>query len=270
MSEIQNEQVINTETKHEWPHIPKMQWESVYWAISNTNISTFIFFIVILVFSIFANRALKNEKSTLRMIILNFISNIDDYISSSLSDKKFARSYSSLILWIFFIVLFWNIFGLIIDWLWSSISPNILTYLRPINSDLNTTLVLAWITVITFIGISFKYNWVWTTIKWYLFNFSWDNITEKCINVFVWWLHLIWVPSTLASLSLRLFGNIFAWIVLLWVITYLWHLMTANLFEIWRIITLPFWFFELFVAVLQSIVFIGLMLSYFKQNKSHH
>jgi F0F1-type ATP synthase membrane subunit a len=48
-------------------------------------------------------------------------------------------------------------FGLVIDWLGSSVSPNILTYLRPMYSDLNTTLVLGLITIITFISISIKY-----------------------------------------------------------------------------------------------------------------
>lgn len=270
MTEIQNKKIVNTEVKHEWPHIPKIQGEQVYWPITNTNIATFMFLIIVLIFSIFVNRALKNEKSKLRSAVLNFVDILYKYMYDSLNDRKFTVAFFPLIWWIFIIILFWNLFWLIIDWLGSSISPTILTYLRPINSDLNTTLVLALITVITYLGISLKYVWVWKTIKWYLFNFTWETITEKLINVFVWWLHIVSIPSTMASLSLRLFGNIFAWIVLIWVIAYLWVFMSENFFEVWRILSLPFWFFELFVAFIQAAVFMWLMISYFKQNKSHH
>ena len=266
----QNETVTHTETKHEWPHIPKIQWEQVFGPISNTNIATFVFFVIVLIFSLIAKNALKSDKSRLKSAVLNLLWILDEYMSDSFGDKKFSRYFLPLIGWIFCIILFWNLFGLVIDWAWSSISPTILQYLRPFNSDLNTTLVLAIITVFTFLWISLKYSWVWNTLKWYLFNFHWETISEKIINVFVWWLHLLSVPSTLASLSMRLFWNIFAWVVLIWVITYLWHFMSANFFEIWRIISIPFWFFEIFVAFIQAAVFMGLMISYFKQSKTHH
>jgi len=160
----------------------------------------------------------------------------------------------------------------VIDWVGGSITPTILEYMRPMYSDLNTTLVLGLITVITFIGISIKYNGIGNTTKGYLFNFTGHTITEKCINVFVGWLHLIGIPSTVASLSLRLFGNIFAGIVLIGVITYLGAVMTESmsLFETGRLLSIPFWFFEVFVAFIQSAVFAGLMIAYFNQNKETH
>ncbi len=265
-----SEVATHAETTHEWPHIPKIQWEQVYWPISNTNIATFAFFVIVLIFSIFANRALKKPTSKLKSAVLHLVWTLDSYMSDAFDDKKFTRSYFPLIWSFFIVILFWNLFWLIIDWAGSSISPTILSYLRPFNSDLNTTLVLASITVITFLWISLKHVWVWHTLKWYLFNFHWESISEKFINVFVWWLHLLSIPSTLASLSLRLFWNIFAWVVLIWVITYLWYFMSANFFEIWRIISIPFWFFEIFVAFIQAAVFMGLMISYFKQSKTHH
>jgi F-type H+-transporting ATPase subunit a len=145
-----------------------------------------------------------------------------------------------------------------------------LEYLRPMHSDLNTTLVLAAITVITFLWVAIKTHWVGHTVKWYVFNFSWKTIAEKFINVFVGWLHFIWVPATLVSLSLRLFGNIFAWIILISVITYLWQMMSENLFQVWRFLSVPFWFFEFFVALVQAIVFGALIISYVNQAKEEH
>lgn len=261
--EIQAEQ-------HSGPHIPKIQWESVYGPINNTVIATAVFFIFVLVFSLLAKSALKKKQSRLKMAVVSFVSYLDENISSSLQDKKFGRAYFPLIGGIFFIVLFGNLFGLFIDWLGSSISPNILTYLRPMNSDLNTTLVLSLITVFSFLFIAMKYVGVGHTVKWYLFNFTGDSIAEKCINVFVGWLHILSIPSTLASLSLRLFGNIFAGVILLGIITYLGMFMSEHFFEIGRVISIPFWFFEIFVAGIQALVFMGLMLSYFKQSKTHH
>lgn len=257
--------------QHVWPHIPKIQWEAVYWPISNTNIASFIFLILVLIFWIFAKRAIKKDNSKLKTACLNIVWALDKEFSESFHDKVFARSYLPLIWWFFVIILFWNLFWLIIDWAWASVSPTILKYIRPMNSDLDTTLVLWIITVISFLYISIKHSWVKSTLKWYFFNFSWETLTNKIINVFVWWLHLIWVPSTIASLSLRLFGNIFAWIILIWVLSYLWVLMTSSLFEVWRLISIPFWFFEVFVAFIQAIVFAGLMISYFNQSReSHH
>jgi len=257
---------------HAGPHIPKIQWETVYGPISNTNIATFIFLILVVVFAFFAKRALQKEQSRLKTGILHIIGWLDKNLNESFQgDKKFSRAAFPLIAGFFVIILFWNILGLVIDWLGSSISPNILEYVRPINSDLNTTLVLALITVITFLGISIKSSWVGGFTKWYLFNFSWNWLAEKCINVVVWWLHLLSVPATVASLSLRLFWNIFAWVILLWVITYLWVLMSSSFFEVGRLLSVPFWFFELLIAWIQAAVFYMLMISYFNQSKeSHH
>lgn len=270
MTETQNNE-LQTES-HTWPHIPKIQWEQVYWPISNTNVATFIFLVLVFIFWIFAKNALKKEKSRLKTSILNIVWILDKNIVESFHwEKKFARAAFPVVWGFFIIILFWNLFWLIIDWLWTSISANILEYIRPMNSDLNTTLVLALVTVFAFLWIAIKSSWVLSTVKWYLFNFNWHTFSEKCINVFVWWLHLVSVPSTVASLSLRLFGNIFAWVIIIWVISYLWVLMSSSFFEIWRIVSIPFWFFEIFVALIQAAVFYMLMISYFNQSKeSHH
>jgi len=264
----------NTETHsevHSWPHIPKIQWEQVWWPITNTSITTFLFLLLVIIFSVFAWKALKSKNSKIKSILVNIIWFLDNFITSSFWDKVFARKFFPLVIWIMFIIFFWNLLWLIIDWI-GSISPVILEYVRPIHSDLNTTLVLAIVTVVTFLWISVKTHWTWHTTKWYLFNFTWSSAVEKSINVFVWWLHLIWILATTASLSLRLFWNIFAWIVLIWVITFLWANFTGaiHLWETWRFLSIPFWFFELFVAFIQSAVFGALMIAYFSQSREHH
>lgn len=255
------------------PHVPEIQWERIEGlGISNTNLSTIIFFFIILIISIIANRALKSKKkSKIKTFFLSFIKFLDTEIRDAFGGKKkFARRYFPLIVWLFIIVFLWNIWGLVIDWFGASVNHNILEYLRPMHSDLNTTVAMAVMVVIVFLWVWYKTHWtVWYT-KSYLFNWKWNSILEKCINVFVGWLHFIWIGSTVASLSLRLFGNIFSWIVLIWVIAYLWDLMTHNLLHFGRLLTIPFWFFELFVAIVQALVFALLALAYIGQAKEKH
>ena len=268
-------------TEHvEWsipaPHIPTVSGEQIEGlGISNTNLTTIIFFFIILAISLLANKALKSKKkSKLKTFFLTFVKFMDTEIRKSFwtskKSKKIARRYFPLIVWLFLIILLWNLFWLIIDWIWMSVNWSVLHYLRPIHSDLNTTVWLALLVVVSFLYLGFKTHWWFKYSKWYLFNFKWDNLGEKLINVFVGWLHFIWIGSTVASLSLRLFGNIFAWVILIWVISYLGVLMSNNIFEIGRFISIPFWFFELFVALIQALVFAWLAISYLSQAKEEH
>ena len=258
-----------------WPHIPQLQWERIEAfgnAISNTNLSTMIFFFLMFAVALMANKALKSKKkSKLRTFFLSFIKLADQQIRTAFwNDKTFARKYFPLIVWLFLVVFLWNLWGLIIDWLWSAISGDIFYYLRPIHSDLNTTVALSLLVVVVFLGVWVKSHWALGYTKWYLFNFKWDSLVEKCIGVFVGWLHFLGLGSTLASLSLRLFWNIFAWIVLIGVMSYLWALMSPDVFAFGMFLSLPFWFFELFIAIVQALVFALLALSYIWQAKDEH
>ncbi len=260
-----------SEHSAEGPHIPLIQWEQVYWPISNTSITTFIFLLIVIVVSLLANKALKtNKDSKLKTFFLHFVKFFDDQMRESFATKKESRKYYALIVGMFSIILFGNLFGLIIDWFGMSVTPTLLTYMRPMHSDLNTTLVLSLITVVLMLVIQVRSQGAVGMTKSYLWNFKWDNIGMKLINVFVGWLHFLGLPATLASLSLRLFGNIFAGIVLIWVISYLMASATSVFFEAGRLLAIPFWFFEVFVALIQAIVFAFLMIAYFKQSSEHH
>jgi F-type H+-transporting ATPase subunit a len=71
------------------------------------------------------------------------------------------------------------------------------------------------------------------------------------------------------SLSFRLFGNIFAGIVLIGVITFLSGKLQVFDVRFGEILVLPFWFFELFVAFIQAFVFFLLTSTYLKEARSH-
>lgn len=271
--EINSQLQDSTEVEHasEWPHIPLIQGEQVYGAISNTTITTFVFLIIVTIISVLARNALRSNKdSKLKLFFLTFIKFFDDQLRDAFESKKESRKYFALIVGMFFIILFWNLFWLMIDWFGMSVLPSLLYYMRPMHSDLNTTLVLSLITVVLMLVIQFRSQWAVGMTKSYFWNYTGSNIGEKLISVFVGFLHFIGLAATLASLALRLFGNIFAGIVLLWVISYLMASATSVFFEAGRILTLPFWFFEVFVALIQAIVFAYLMIAYFKQSAEHH
>jgi F0F1-type ATP synthase membrane subunit a len=157
-----------------------------------------------------------NKKSKLKLFFLTFIKFFDDQLRDAFDgNKSRARQYYPLIVGMFFIILFGNLFGLVVDWFGLSVVPGLLYVMRPIHSDLNTTLVLALITVVYMLKIQITTQGVGGTLKSYLFDFRGGNFLEKCIGVFVGWLHAIGVIATTASLSLRLFGNIFAGIILI-------------------------------------------------------
>lgn len=115
------------------------------------------------------------------------------------------------------------------------------------NADLNTTLALAIVTIITVqvLGVSalgtFKYAKKF-------FNF------KGPIDFFVGILELMSEFSKIISFSFRLFGNIFAGEVLLMVIAFLLPFIAP----------IPFFFLEIFVGFIQALVFTMLALVFIK------
>jgi len=260
---------------HTWPHIPSMTWKVIEWwniwpfEITTTIFSTWLFMWVLFIVLLLFNYSLKTWKLPwIKNTGLIFIKKMDEFLDEFIWDKKFSRKAFFLIIWIFIFVLFWNLFSLTLDWINIISAPWTTTeYIRPINSDLNTTLVLALTVVLISQILAINSRWPIWYLKWYLFNFSWKSIWDKLVNVFVWWLHLISEFSKVLSLSLRLFWNIFAWIVLISVMSFLTWALVIFWVNIWEIAVLPFWLFELFVALIQAVVFLVLTSVYFKESR---
>jgi F-type H+-transporting ATPase subunit a len=129
---------------------------------------------------------------------------------------------------------------------------------RSANADLNTTIALALISQVAAqyfglqaLGLSYFKKF---------FNFSGPNIMFKGINAFVGILELLSEFVKILSFSFRLFGNIFAGEVLLIVIGFLVIFLAS----------LPFMFLELFVGVIQALIFAMLSLVFFMMATIHH
>lgn len=124
---------------------------------------------------------------------------------------------------------------------------------RAATADLNTTIALALIAVFATHYFGFKHLGVKIHLKKFI-NFS------NPINFFVGFLELVSEVSKIISFSFRLFGNIFAGEVLLIVIGSLIPLL----------IPVPFIGLEIFVGLIQALVFAMLTLVFSSIAVQHH
>jgi F-type H+-transporting ATPase subunit a len=137
--------------------------------------------------------------------------------------------------------------------------------LRAPNADLNTTLGLAIISLVATQYVGFKHLGLKYLKKF--FNFSAPPETKGLVrlvlvvaNGFAGLLELVAELIKIFSFAFRLFGNAFAGEVLLMVISFL-----ASF-----IIVIPFLGLELFVGLVQALIFAMLSLIFFRMAIHHH
>lgn len=171
-------------------------------------------------------------------------------------DKAIARRITPLAVTIFFFVLI-NYWLSIIPGL-DSIKWNGVPVLRSVTADLNFTLGLAIITVVTVQIYAIKHMGVFGNGARYL-----RNPIKDPVGAFEGILELVGEVSRGAALALRLFGNAFAGEALLLVI--------AVLTSYFASVVLPFFMaFELFIGFIQAYVFFVLTLIFTALAVSHH
>jgi len=176
-------------------------------------------------------------------------------IDGVIADKKLARKITPLAVTIFFVVLI-NYWLSVIPGL-DSIKLNGVPILRSLTADLNFTLGLAIITVVSVQIYAIKYLGVLGNAGRYL-----RNPFKDFVGAFEGILELIGELSRGTALALRLFGNAFAGEVLLIVI--------AALTSYAASVTLPFFMaFELFIGFIQAYVFFILTLIFTSLAVSH-
>lgn len=214
---------ISTTTSevHTGPHIPTLKGEPVFGFVTTTLLSMWIFMAVLFVIVFFVNRSIRlNRFGRLRLLFQELVRFMQSGFDSVLDNKDFAKRNFFIIATVAIFIIFSNIFGLILEMI-GAFMPGVVHYLRPITSDLSTTLVLALFTI----GLAqFYHTRTKGTLKHfsgYLCNFTGPHIGARFGNMLFGWLHIISELSRILSLSFRLFGNIFAGIILISVITFL-------------------------------------------------
>lgn len=252
-------------------HIPSIQGEAVHglsvggFPISNTILSMWIFMTLLFIAVGFLFAAIKTRAfPRLRNVGIDLIKRIDDFFVDSMESKKHARTFLPLVGGFFVYIFLSNVFGLGLDWI-NFVFEGAHEFLRPINSDLNTTVVMAVTVILVSQATAIRHKGFFTHFGHYLFNFSGHTTVEKFINVPIGWLHFVGEFTRALSLSVRLFANIFAGVILIGVMTYVGTLIPTGGVGLGSIIVIPFWFFELFVAFLQAYIFATLSLLYLKE-----
>jgi len=217
------------------------------WVVSGLLVSVFIF----------ASKRIKVDASgkglSLLEIIVEFITNMADDV---MHDRKKAVKYAPFLITLFCFIIFNN---------WAGLLPGVgsITYhhqplFRAWTSDLTGTLALS-ITSIILIQV---YTIRELKVGGYLKHYFSDKPYNP-INLFVGLLEVLGEFTRIASLSLRLFGNIFAGEVLLLVLSSITSFGSP-------IATLPFIFMELFVGFIQAFVFTTLVIVYLTLATSSH
>lgn len=202
--------------------------------------------IVVLIFS-YVTFMLRRGKynrfvGLIQWVFEGLISQIDGIIP----DKKLARRIMPLAVTIFFVVLV-NYWLSVMPGL-DSIEINGVPLLRSLTADLNFTLGLAIITMLTVQMYAIKYLGLFGNTERYF-----RNPFKDPIGAFEGILELVGEFSRGAALALRLFGNAFAGEILL--------IVVALLTSYFSVAALPiFMVFELFIGFIQAYVFFMLTL----------
>ena len=256
--------------------LPPLAAEPIFYIgslpITNTVINSTLTMFGFLVFAFLINRAVKyygSDKAPKGL--LNFFERILEllyqYFDTVTRDRKRTIQFLPLVGTLFLFILVSNWIGLLPGigsigrYLVHEGSVTLVPIFRPATTDLNLTIAMAVTVVIVshVLGIAvigfFKYankfiklGDLWHAAK----SLKPMNIMTAIIEFFVGLLEIISEVAKLLSLSLRLFGNIFAGEVLLTVL--------AGILPV--LLPLPFMALEVIVGIVQATVFAMLTLVY--------
>ncbi len=154
--------------------------------------------------------------------------------------KKEKKRIKWVITTIFFVIIFANLLW----WLWDILAqwiPFLEHYFTPFSADRNwvfamSSLIVLLTLVIQIINIwPFKFIYEYVPFFWrdyltmsksewmnsfvYYFWYTIIKIFDIIISLFIWLLDIIWTIAKVISLAFRLYGNMFAWTILLVLLT---------------------------------------------------
>src|SRR3989338_1117450 len=243
-------------------HIPTLAPEAVFHigniAVTNTVINAWIAIIIFFVIGILIRRTTHLRPGKLQNASEYVLESVMGYFDQVTGDRKKTIKFLPVVGSIFFFILLSNWLGLLPGTGSITLGHNML--LRPANTDLNLTLAMALTAVISSHIFGFLSVGVFTHIgKFVPIGTIVKSLKKGPIAIFtaliefgVGLLEIIGEMAKVLSLSLRLFGNIFAGEVLISVISALVSLLVPT----------PFMMLELLVGLIQAAVFAMLTLVY--------
>ena len=210
--------------------------------ITNSILTTWVVTFILIVFAFASTRKIKAVPGSLQNFAEIMVESFQDLVSSIAADK--TKIFLPVVASFFFFILLGNYFGLLpgfgtIGFFRVENGQKIFVpLLRSMNSDLNTTLALAIVSLIITHFLAIRY----LGIGGYLKRF----FSINPIFLFVGLLEIISEFTKVLSLSFRLFGNIYAGEVVL---------ATAATRFYAFLVPLPFYFLELLVGFIQALIF---------------
>ncbi len=190
----------------------------------------------LIVIAFITTRKLSIFPTKLQLILENIIKYFADIASSNMEENE-AKKHTPLLLTLFMFILTANLFGQL-PWKLIHLQHG---ELASCNNDINMTAAMALVVSVYYIFFGIKKK----GFKFFVENFRIDGIMIALVDV----LELFVRPF---SLALRLFANIMAGEIL--VFTF------AGMFA--TLLPIPFMLFEIFVAVVQALVFTLLSTTY--------
>ncbi len=224
--------------------------------ISNTLVTGWLVMLILIIFGYLAGKNPKLIPGRLQSIAEQTLEALLDFFEGVWPEREKLLRFFPFLATLFIFILISNWFGLIPGvgtFGFYNHEGEFIPFFRSLNSDLNATIAWATISVIAvqvtgFVALGFRGH-----MKKF-FNFS------SPIDFFVGILELIGEISKLISFSFRLFGNVFAGEVLL----------VAMMFLVPYILPLPFFMLEIFVGLIQALVFTTLTLVFLKMATVKH
>ena len=257
--------------------LPPLAAEPIFYIgslpVTNAMINAWLALLIFAVIGFFINLGIKKYYRTDRAPkgVVNFFESIIEIflqqIDAVTHDRKRTLKFLPIVGGLFLFILTSNWLGLLPGTGSFGLREGgeLVPFLRPANTDLNLTLSMAVFAVVLshIVGVFsigfFKYankfvklGDIWRAVK----SGKLMNVLVAVIEFFVGLLEIISEAAKMVSLSLRLFGNIFAGEVLLTVIGSL--IAGYGAF----FIPLPFMALELLVGIIQAMVFSILALVY--------
>ncbi|MFA6105126.1 MAG: F0F1 ATP synthase subunit A [Patescibacteria group bacterium] len=243
-------------------HIPPLAPETLFHIgsipVTNTIINTWLAGIIFLVVGIFISKNISLRPNKLQNFWEYILEQVMGYFDQVTGSRKLTIKYLPLAGSVFFFILLSNWLGLIPGT--GSITYNHELLLRPANTDLNLTLAMALVSVVmshvfAIAGIGFfvhmnKFIQIGSLVK--SFKKGPTGILTAVVEFAVGLIEIVSELAKVLSLSLRLFGNIFAGEVLMTVI--------ASIIGI--LMPTPFMLLELLVGLIQAGVFAILTIVY--------
>lgn len=224
--------------------------------LTNTLLTSWVAIAILVIGAIILRNKLSYTPGRFQLLIESLVIFIQDFIKETLEDDKWARRVFPLLITIFLFIATSNIIEFtpgIGSFGFFSANGDFTPLFRSVNTDLNVTLTLAIISVISteIFGIIAVGFWRYGGK---FFNFRGHSIGERILNCIVGLIEFISEMSRFVSFSFRLFGNIFAGEVLIAVVSYF----------VPYILPVPLMGFEMFVGFVQAAVFALLTLFFIK------